>query len=102
MNGIICLDAYNGRTMWTYELPGNLADFQRNSPRCRSWRGGPQLLPLAMTLFFSKHADPLFRIDLRSGELLGEFKTPAAVDQSNVNWGFLAYSDGLLFGFGCR
>jgi outer membrane protein assembly factor BamB len=97
INGIICLDAYNGRALWTHELQGNLAEFDGIHHDVGVGEAGSNFC-LSDDAVFLKNADRCFRIDLRTGELLGEFKTPATVDQSNVNWGFLACSDGLLFG----
>ena len=38
------------------------------------------------------------KIDLKSGELLAEFETPVGAEQSDRNWGYIAYDNGTLYG----
>lgn len=100
LNGIICLDAYNGRTMWVYNLEGNLADFDGIHHDVGVGEAGSNFC-LSDDAVFLKNADRCYRIDLQTGKVLGEFKIPpqlVADDDANRNWGFLAYSDSLLFG----
>jgi outer membrane protein assembly factor BamB len=97
VDGIACLDAYNGRTMWTFELPGNLADYDGIHHDVGVGEAGSNFC-LSDDAVFLKNAGRCFRIDLLTGEVLGEFAAPVAEKGESRNWGFLAYHDGLLYG----
>jgi outer membrane protein assembly factor BamB len=97
LNGIICLDAYNGRTMWTFEMEGNLADYDGIHHDVGVGETGSNFC-LSDDAVFLKNAGRCFRIDLLSGEVLGEFAAPAPEIGEHLNWGFLAYHDGVLYG----
>ena len=86
IHGIICLDAYNGRTLWTHELKGNLADFDGIHHDVGVGEAGSNFC-LSDDAVFLKNADRCFRIDLLTGEVLGEFKTPAPDDKSKRELG---------------
>jgi len=97
IDAIVCLDAYNGRLLWTFELPGNLADYDGIHHDVGVGEAGSNFC-LSDDAVFLKNAGRCFRIDFFSGELLGEFAAPVPEGSENRNWGFLAYSDGLLYG----
>ncbi|NOY00974.1 MAG: PQQ-binding-like beta-propeller repeat protein [Verrucomicrobia bacterium] len=97
INGIACLDAYNGRTVWIFSLKDHLRDYdgihhdvgsaETSSPFCI---GDDQV--------FVKQGDFCLSLDLATGKQLYKFKTPASKDAKNRNWGYLAYHKGKLFG----
>ena len=97
INAIACLDAYNGRMLWTFDMEGNLADYDGIHHDVGVGETGSNFC-LSDDAVFLKNGGRCFRIDLFSGELLGEFAAPAPQGGDNQNWGFLAYSDGLLYG----
>ena len=97
VDGIACLDAYNGRTLWTFDLEGNLADYDGIHHDVGVGEAGSNFC-LSDESVFLKNAGRCFRIDLLSGEVLGEFAAPVPEKSGNHNWGFLAYHDGLLYG----
>jgi outer membrane protein assembly factor BamB len=47
---------------------------------------------------YVKTGDKCLRIDLTSGKLVREFRTPVGEEATNRNWGYLAFENGLLFG----
>ncbi|MDA7920691.1 PQQ-binding-like beta-propeller repeat protein [Verrucomicrobiales bacterium] len=97
VDGIACLDAYNGRTLWVFELKDNLTDYDGIHHDVGVGATGSNFC-LSDEAVFLKNADRCFRIDLLTGEVLGEFKTPAREGEGNRNWGFLAHQNGILFG----
>jgi len=97
VDGIICLDAFNGRTIWTHDLKGNLRDFDGIHHDVGVGEAGSNFC-LSDDAVFLKYGDRCQRIDLFTGEVLAEFETPPGKEALNRNWGFLAYDKGLLFG----
>ena len=97
VDGIICLDAYNGRELWTFELEGNLRDFDGIHHDVGVGEAGSNFC-LSDKAVFLKNADRCFRIDLLTGKVLGEFSIPGIEGVENQNWGFLAYDRGILYG----
>ena len=97
VDAITCLDAYNGRLLWTFEIEGNLADYDGIHHDVGVGETGSNFC-LSDDAVFLKNADRCFRIDLFTGKVVGEFSTPAPEEGNDRNWGFLAYSDGLLYG----
>jgi outer membrane protein assembly factor BamB len=97
VDGLCCLDAYNGRRLWTYPLKGLLADYDgiHHDVGIGETSG---VFCLGDGAVFVRQRDRCYRIALATGKLLGEFKTPAAAEDVDRDWGYLAYSDGVLFG----
>ena len=96
INGIVAVDAYNGRELWRYEIKGLLGAYD-----------GDELMGVAGTgSNFCVHDDSVYirdggrclRIDANNGKVLGEFKTPAQPDGKPGAWGYIACVDGMLFG----
>ena len=99
VDGIACLDAFNGRTLWIHDVEGNLGDYDGiHHDVGVGEAGGP--FCLSNDAVFLRHEDHCLRINLATGALEGEFPTPAAANpaETNRNWGFLAHHDGLLYG----
>ncbi|MCP5539972.1 MAG: PQQ-binding-like beta-propeller repeat protein [Akkermansiaceae bacterium] len=98
VDGIACLDAFNGRTLWIHQIDGNLADFDGIHHDVGVGEAGSNFC-LGDDAVYLRAGDRCLRIGLDSGEVLAEFRTPAAAaGDPNRNWGFLAYHDGLVFG----
>ncbi len=97
VNGIACLDAYNGHTVWVYSLRGTLKDYdgphhdvgsaETGSPFCI---GGDQV--------FVRQDNRCIAVSLATGIKMREFLTPVAADAKDRNWGYLAYHQGKIFG----
>lgn len=98
VDGIACLDAFNGRTLWIREIAGNLADFDGIHHDVAVGEAGGNFC-LSEDAVFVRNGDRCLRIELATGEVSSTFPTPAAAgDDPNRNWGFLAVHDGILFG----
>ena len=97
IDAITCLDAYNGRILWTFAMEGNLVDYDGIHHDVGVGETGSNFC-LSEDAVFLKNAGHCFRIDLLTGKVLGEFVAPAPKEGANQNWGFLAYSDGMLYG----
>jgi outer membrane protein assembly factor BamB len=97
VDGICCMDAYNGRVLWIYPLKGLLADYDgiHHDVGIGETSG---VFCLGGDSAFVRQGEYCYRIELSTGKLRGKFKTPAAADAKNRRWGYLAYSDGILFG----
>jgi outer membrane protein assembly factor BamB len=96
LNGIVAVDAYNGRELWRYDIPQLLTAYN-----------GDELMGVAGTNSnFCVHGDCVYvrdegrclRIDAANGTLLGEFTPPARPDGKPGTWGYIAGVDGMLFG----
>lgn len=97
VNGLCCVDAYNGRQLWIREIPGLLKDYDGIHHDVGVGETGGNFC-IGGDSVYVRNAHRCLRIDLATGRLLGEFKTPAAGKDANRNWGYLAFHDGLLFG----
>jgi outer membrane protein assembly factor BamB len=97
VHGLCCIDVYNGRRIWEYSIPDFLADYDgihhdvgvgdTGSPFCI---GGDSV--------FFKQGPHCVRLDLHTGRKLSEYKTPAAEDAKDRNWGVLLWDSNVLFG----
>lgn len=97
VHGLCCVDAYNGRKLWEFDVKNLLIDFDGiHHDVGIGDTGGP--FCLGGDSVYVKSGNRCLRIELASGRLLGEFATPVPADALNRNWGYLAYENGLLFG----
>jgi outer membrane protein assembly factor BamB len=97
VHGVCCLDAFNGRKLWEFALPDLLADYDGiHHDVGVGDTGGP--LCMGGDSVYVKSGARCFRIELATGRVLREFKTPAKADATDRNWGYLAYEEGVLFG----
>jgi outer membrane protein assembly factor BamB len=97
VDGICALDAYNGRTAWTYPIKGILADWDGVHHDVGIGDVGSNFC-LSDDAVFVRTGESCVKIDLATGRKLCEFKTPADTSARTRNWGYVAYLDGLLFG----
>ncbi|HID24215.1 MAG TPA: methyltransferase domain-containing protein, partial [Planctomycetaceae bacterium] len=97
VHGLCCLDAYNGRTRWTFPIPDLLRDYDGIHHDVGVGDTGG-VFCLSDDSVYVKSDDRCLRIDLATGRLVRQFRTPVPPDSSHRAWGYLAFSDGLLFG----
>ena len=95
LDGIIAVDAYNGRKLWEYRIPGILNSFDGDHLMGTSGTGSNYCV--SDDSVYVRLKDECLRIDARTGKLLARFKAPAAKGTETV-WGHLAYENGILFG----
>src|SRR2546423_1469942 len=96
LNGVRAVDAYNGRPLWDYSLPGVLKPYD-----------GEHLVGTAVTqsnlcvtddALYVRTGNRCLRLDVATGKKLGEFVAPPLPDGKAAPWGFIACENGLLFG----
>ena len=97
VDGLCCMDAYNGRVIWTHEIPGLLKDYDGIHHDVGVGETGGAYC-IGGDAVYVQNKDRCLRVDLATGRLLNEFMTPVAADATDRNWGFLAFHNGLLFG----
>ncbi|MDY0168335.1 MAG: PQQ-binding-like beta-propeller repeat protein [Thermoguttaceae bacterium] len=97
VHGLCAVDAYSGRTRWTYDIPGILADWDGVHHDVGVGDTGSNFC-LSDDSVFVRTGNRCLRIDLETGRLVREFQTPVDDDAKDRNWGYVAFSDGLLFG----
>ncbi len=90
INEIVALDAYNGHEIWRTKAEG-LLDFLNGFGV--SVTGG--LYCVGDDKLFVRHHDKCLVMDLFTGSIEAELRVP---DEEGGHWGYLAYSDGLLYG----
>lgn len=93
---LIAVDAYNGRMLWSYPLPGILAAYDGDHLMGTSGSGSNYCV--SDDAVFVRRDDQCFRIDAKSGELLNTFSAPPAVDGKPATWGYIAHENGVLYG----
>lgn len=97
LHGICGLDAYNGRTLWEFEVRNHLADFNGIHHDVGVGDVGSSYC-LGGGFAFIRDRSQCSQLELRTGKLVRRFQTPAGQQDKNRNWGYLAFDDGMLFG----
>ncbi len=97
VDGICAVDAYNGHTLWTYPIPGILADWDGVHHDVGVGDTGSNFC-LSDDAAFVRIGERCLKIELATGRKINEFKTPVSTSAQDCNWGYIAYADGLLFG----
>ena len=97
VDGICALDAYNGRTVWTYPIEGILADWDGVHHDVGVGDTGSNVC-LSDDAVFVRTGDLCLKIDLATGKRLRTFRTPVDASARDRAWGYIAYVDGLLYG----
>ena len=97
VNGICAVDAYNGRTLWTYPIQGILADWNGVHHDVGIGDTGSNFC-LSDDAVFVRTDERCLKIKLATGRKIHEFKTPVNPSARDCNWGYIAYAEGLLFG----
>ncbi len=96
LDGLRCVDAYNGHTIWEYPLPGILKEYDQEHLMGAAGTGS-NFCVTEKALYVHRDENCL-KIDPASGRLLTTLKAPLQADGKKGTWGFIAFSDGVLFG----
>ena len=96
MDAMVCVDAYNGRKLWEYPLPGILHSY--DSDHLMGTAGTGSNFCVADGSVYVRNGDHCLRIDVATGELLARFEPPTHEDGSRGIWGYIACTGGRLFG----
>ncbi len=100
LNALRAVDAYNGRVLWEYPLPGILLDHNEEEHNL-GVSGTSGVFCLSDDSVFVRRKHSCLRINLHNGKLLQEYKIPAELNQSEnkpARWAYLAYEKGTLYG----
>jgi len=96
LNGIRCIDAYNGRTIWEYPLPGVLKPYDQE--HLMGTAGTGSNICLGPSALYVRREGECLQIDQRTGRLLRTFKAPREPSGKPGTWGFIACTGKRLFG----
>lgn len=97
LHGLCGLDAYNGHTLWKYKLKNNLTEMNGIHHDVGTAEVGSNFC-LGGDYAFVKKDTFCHQIELKTGKLVRKLSTPVSQDDSNKNWGYLSYHDGVVYG----
>ncbi len=96
LDGIVAVNAYNGRELWRLPLPNVLKAYH-----------GDELMGVAGTgsnicvggdHLYVRRDDCCLQLDVATGQQTGQFMAVSAADGVSRPWGYIAWSEGVLFG----
>jgi outer membrane protein assembly factor BamB len=96
MSSLRAADAYNGRTLWEYPLPGVLKPY--NADHLMGTSGTGSNLCAAGDSVYVALPDRCLRIAAADGKKLADFPAPKQADGKPGRWGYLACEGGALLG----
>ena len=96
VDAVRAVDAYNGRNLWEFALPGVLAAYSADHLSGTAVTGSN--LCLAGDYVYVHDKKRCYRLDAATGKKLGEFPAPAYTDGESGAWGYVACDGKLLFG----
>jgi len=96
IDALLCVDAYNGRRLWKYPLPGILKHVDEDHYIGAS-AAGSNVCVTDEGVFVAVGGKCL-QIDPATGKLLREFQTPEDAGGKPGVWGYVASTDGTLLG----
>jgi outer membrane protein assembly factor BamB len=96
IDALRAVDAYNGRNLWEFALPGVLKAYSADHLSGTAVTGSN--LCLADDVVFVHDKERCYRLDAATGRKLGEFAPPPQADGSPGEWGYLGCDGRLLFG----
>ena len=96
INGIVAVDAYNGRELWRYEIKGLLAAY--NGDELMGTAGTGSNFCLHGDSVFIRHEHRCLQLDAATGTLKREFTAPPQQDGKPGRWGYIACVDGIVYG----
>ena len=95
LDGIICVDAYNGSELWRYALPGVLRAY--DGDELMGVAGTGSNLCIGGDSLFVRYGSKCDQVLLESGERVRTFEVPASSGDSPP-WGYLASDGERLYG----
>ncbi len=96
MDALRGVDAYNGRTLWEFALPGVLHAY--NADHIVGVSGTGSNFCAAGDSVYVRRKGVCYRLDAATGKVLGTFEAPDHADGKKALWGHIACENGLLFG----
>jgi outer membrane protein assembly factor BamB len=96
IDAVRAVDAYNGRNLWEFALPGVLAAYSADHLSGTAVTGSN--LCLAGDFVYVHDKKRCYRLDAATGKKIGEFTAPAYADGEPGTWGYVACDGKLLYG----
>lgn len=96
LNGLVAIDAYNGREIWRYEIPQLLDAYNGDQLMGTAGTGGN--LCIANDHVYVRHAQRCLQLDAATGKLRREFRVPKSPGEQPARWGYVAAVGDTLFG----
>ena len=96
VGAIRAVDAYNGRSLWEFQLPGVLHAFNADHLAGTAVTGSN--FCLANGSIYVHDRKRCHRLDAATGKKLGEFAAPAHPDGQPGEWGYIACDGRMLYG----
>lgn len=96
LDGLIAVDAYNGRRLWRFERKGILDAYDADHLAGTAITGSN--FCVAGDSVFLRHGHQCFRLDAATGKTLATYETPQTDAGKPATWGYIACENGILFG----
>jgi len=96
LDGLVAVDAYNGREIWRYDVPNVLRAY--DGDELMGVAGTGSNFCVDDTSLYVRHEHRCLALAADDGALRREFPTPPRINGSPGTWGHIAVDDGLLFG----
>ena len=90
-DAIMAYDAFNGQLLWKTPNPGAMRTGVYNAREPGNMAASDDHLYMLLD-------DKCLQYDAASGKLAHTFSIPGAGSKPNLQWGYIAYQDGLLYG----
>ncbi len=96
LDGVVAVNVYNGCELWRYAIPNILKAY--DGDELMGVAGTGSNMCLAGDRLYVAHEHRCLQLDVATGQVTGEFATAPDEGGNSTLWGYLAASDGLLFG----
>jgi outer membrane protein assembly factor BamB len=96
VNGVRGVDAYNGHTLWVYELPGILKFYDQEHLTGTSATGSNSCV--TKDAFYVHDHKICHKLDPATGKVLKKLEPPKYDDGEAGIWGYIACDENILFG----
>lgn len=90
-DSVMAYDAYNGQFLWETKNPGAMRTGVYNARE-------PGNMAASDDFLFMLMEDECIQFDAETGKIVRTLKIPGAGAKKELQWGYIAYQDGLLYG----
>jgi outer membrane protein assembly factor BamB len=90
-DSVLAYDAYNGQFLWETKNPGAMRTGVYNARE-------PGNMAASDDFLFMLMEDECIQFDAETGKIVRTLKIPGAGTKKDLQWGYIAYHDGLLYG----
>ena len=90
-DSVLAYDAYNGQFLWETKNPGAMRTGVYNARE-------PGNMAASDDFLFMLMEDECIQFDAETGKVVRTLKIPGAGTKKELQWGYIAYDDGLLYG----